>query len=125
MKVVEGKEDRSSSQDQNSISKRGQPAKVMRYFPLIPRLKRIYRSSKTAEDMRWHDKERDKERAAHGIMSHPADALAWRAFDERYKDFSSDPRSVRLGLASDGFNPYHSSSSSQWKLLMQNNINKE
>ena len=29
--------------------------KVLRYFPLIPRLKRIYASSKIASSMRWHD----------------------------------------------------------------------
>nr|QIA97906.1 hypothetical protein AP_R.00g000060-v1.0.a3 [Amaranthus palmeri] len=31
------------------------PVKVMRYFPLIPRLKRMYMSSKISKDMRWHD----------------------------------------------------------------------
>ncbi|XP_056688996.1 uncharacterized protein [Spinacia oleracea] len=85
--------------------KKGVPAKVMRYFPLIPRLKRIYMSSETAEDMRWHDTERlgedDKK-----ILRNPSDVLAWKAFDERHRDFALEPRSVRLGLASDGSNPY-------------------
>ncbi|XP_056697750.1 uncharacterized protein [Spinacia oleracea] len=84
--------------------KKGVPAKVMRYFPLIPRLKRIYMSSETAEDMRWHDTERlgedDKK-----ILRHPSDGLAWKAFDERHRDFALDPRSVRLGLASDDSTP--------------------
>lgn len=34
------------------------PRKVLRYFPLKPRLQRLYMSRKTAKDMRWH-KERD------------------------------------------------------------------
>ncbi|XP_021740070.1 uncharacterized protein LOC110706456 [Chenopodium quinoa] len=31
---------------------------------------------------------------------------AKKKFDEKYTEFATDPRSVRLGLASDGFNPY-------------------
>ncbi|GJY78866.1 transposon, En/Spm-like protein [Tanacetum coccineum] len=38
--------------------------------------------------------------------THPADGLAWKDFDERYPEFSSDPRNVRLGITSDGFNPF-------------------
>ena len=30
------------------------PAKVLRYFPLQPRLQRLFMSSKTAEQMKWH-----------------------------------------------------------------------
>ena len=28
--------------------------KILRYFSLIPRLQRLYMSTKTAEEMRWH-----------------------------------------------------------------------
>ncbi|XP_074299742.1 uncharacterized protein LOC141630899 [Silene latifolia] len=82
-------------------AKKGEGAKVMRYFPLIPRLQRIYNSPKTAEDMRWHHKDCVKD----GKLRHPTDALAWEQFDSRYPEFVSDPRSVRLELATDGFNP--------------------
>ncbi|XP_074271128.1 uncharacterized protein LOC141595055 [Silene latifolia] len=83
-------------------AKKGEGAKVMRYFPLIPKLQRIYNSPKTAENMRWHHKDRVKD----GKLRHPVDALAWEQFDSRYPEFASDPRSVRLALANDGFNPY-------------------
>ena len=36
-----------------------QSAKVLRYFPLIPRLKRLFMSSKTSEDMIWHGRDCD------------------------------------------------------------------
>ncbi|XP_021717375.1 uncharacterized protein LOC110685200 [Chenopodium quinoa] len=99
-KTMKGKEGDKIEKGNESV-KKGEPAKVMRYFPLIPRLKRLYMSSKTAEDMRWHfNREDDK------ILRHPADGVAWKKFDEKYKEFSADPRSVRLGLASDGFNLY-------------------
>ena len=41
---------------ENGTTKKGEPVKVLRYFPLIPRLKRLYMSSKTAEEMIWHGK---------------------------------------------------------------------
>ncbi|XP_057251763.1 uncharacterized protein LOC125498631 [Beta vulgaris subsp. vulgaris] len=87
----------------------------MRYFPLIPRLKRLYMSSNTARDMRWHfDRKDDK------IITHPADGEAWKKFDDRYEEFAKDPRSVRLGLASDGFNPYRlmNTNYSTWPVIL-------
>ena len=71
----------------------GISAKVIRYFPLIPRLKRMYMSLKTAEDMRWH-KKRHSEQEDDGKLRYPADGLAWKRFDEQYDDFALDPRSV-------------------------------
>ncbi|XP_062216051.1 uncharacterized protein LOC133916413 isoform X2 [Phragmites australis] len=77
-------------------------AKVLRYFPLIPRLKRLYANEQTSADMRWHDEGRTKD----GKLRHPADGQAWKDFDSRYDKFSADSRNVRLGLSSDGFNPF-------------------
>ncbi|XP_074283394.1 uncharacterized protein LOC141607944 [Silene latifolia] len=77
-----------------NLAKKGEGAKVMRYFPLIPRLERIYASPKTAEDMRWHHKDRVKD----GKLRHPAVALAWEQFDSLYPLFASDPRSVSPGI---------------------------
>ena len=79
------------------------PAKVLRYFPLIPRLRRLYSSSKIASLMRWHHEGRTKD----GMLRHPANSLVWKAFNTRHSAFASDIRNVRLGLASDGFNPFH------------------
>lgn len=59
------------------------PVKVLRYFPLIPRLQRIYASAETAKEMRWHEDGRNKD----GLLRHPADGEAWKAFDARYPDF--------------------------------------
>ncbi|GJW23457.1 putative transposase-associated domain-containing protein [Tanacetum coccineum] len=77
-------------------------ANILHWFPLKPRLQRLFMSSKTASLMNWHQQERKKD----GKLRHPADGLAWKDFDERYPEFSSDPRNVRLGIASDGFNPF-------------------
>ncbi|XP_021756083.1 uncharacterized protein LOC110721242 [Chenopodium quinoa] len=99
-KTVKGKEGHTSERGKESC-KKGESAKVLRYFPLIPRLKRFYMSSKTTKDMSWHFGRKDNK-----VLRHPADGEAWKFFDEIYQEFVADPRSVRLGLASDGFNPY-------------------
>ncbi|XP_075101708.1 uncharacterized protein LOC142177141 [Nicotiana tabacum] len=74
------------------------PAKVLRYFPLKPRLQRIFMCSETAVAMRWHANERPND----GNLRHPTDGEAWKAFDSLHPDFSRDARNVRLGLSSDG-----------------------
>ena len=56
-----------------------------------------------------------------GVMRHPADSKAWKHFDQKcYKKFSKDARCVRLGLASDGFNPFGlmSISHSIWPVIL-------
>jgi len=68
----------------NLVEHEGKPTKVSRYFPLIPKLKKIFMSSKTAEDMIWHYKEREND----GVLRHPTDGLAWKKFDHRYPEFA-------------------------------------
>ena len=58
--------------------------------------------------MTWH---KDK-RVDIGIMIHPADSMAWNSFDELHPSFAAEPRNVRLGLASDGFQPLWNSKTS-------------
>ncbi|GJU51545.1 uncharacterized protein Tco_1221100 [Tanacetum coccineum] len=88
--------------DDNGISKRKIPAKQVCYFPLKPRLKRLFMSPHTASQMTWHAKERVDD----GLMRHPADSPAWKMFDKKYLKFRCKIRNVRLGLTSDGFNPF-------------------
>ncbi|XP_019226066.1 PREDICTED: uncharacterized protein LOC109207583 [Nicotiana attenuata] len=94
------------------------PAKVLRYFPLKPRLQRIFMCPETAAAMRWHANERPND----GNIRHPADGEAWKAFDSLHPDFSRDARNVRLGLSSDGFNPFRtmSISHSTWPVMLMN-----
>ncbi|GJS26330.1 hypothetical protein Tco_0486950 [Tanacetum coccineum] len=75
------------------------PKKVLRYFPIIPRLQRLYKSSHIAKEMTWHATgkctEPDK-------MKHPVDGRAWKNFDTKYLDFAEEPINVQLGLAANG-----------------------
>ncbi|KAH0655492.1 hypothetical protein KY285_030374 [Solanum tuberosum] len=100
----------------SSNKKKKQAAKVLRYFPLKPMLKRLFMCSKTAEHMRWHASESNPD----GLMRHPRDGEAWKTFDQIHSGFSSDPRNVRLGIATDGFNPFGTMSStySIWPVFL-------
>ena len=96
--------------------KKATPRKVLRYFPIKPRLKRLFMHKETATSARWHDEERTKD----GALRHPADSQAWKAIDSRYPDFASDSRNIRFGIASDGFNPFGmmSSTYSCWPVVL-------
>ncbi|KAJ8771877.1 hypothetical protein K2173_027054 [Erythroxylum novogranatense] len=93
------------------------PWKVLRYFPLKSRLQRLFMSSKTAKQMTWHN---DRTKGDGNTMVHPSDGEAWKSFDELYPDFAREPRNVRLGLATDGFNPHGnmSLSYSVWPVVL-------
>ncbi|XP_038699646.1 uncharacterized protein LOC119996939 [Tripterygium wilfordii] len=92
------------------------PRKLLRYFPLKPRLQQLFMSKETASAMRWHRDEREND----GILRHPADSKEWKDFDDKHPSFAIESRNVRLGLASDGFNPFGtmSISHSTWPVVM-------
>ncbi|KAL6128833.1 hypothetical protein ACLB2K_072187 [Fragaria x ananassa] len=95
------------------------PAKVLRYFPIIPRLQRLYMSRVTSKFMLWHGTDRPKD----GLMRHPADSPAWKQLDKLHPSFARDMRNVRLGLASDGFSPFGQMtlSNSTWPVQRRGN----
>ncbi|XP_074359107.1 uncharacterized protein LOC141698318 [Apium graveolens] len=78
------------------------PAKVMWYFPIIPRFKRMFKSPSTSELMTWHSKQRIED----GKMRHPADSPSWRNINYRWPAFGSDAQNIRLALSADGINPH-------------------
>ena len=63
----------------------------------------------TVPHMTWHH-----ENQSQGKLCHLYDGEAWKHFDRKHPTFTSDPRNVRLGLSSDGFNPYIKASSSPY-----------
>ncbi|KAL8087839.1 hypothetical protein AgCh_037834 [Apium graveolens] len=95
--------DRFKPNKEGVISKKSSiPYKILRYFPITYRLKRLYMSSRTAEHMSWHAKSSSKD----GELNHPADGQAWKDFNKTHPQFALEPRNVRLGLSTDGFNPF-------------------
>jgi hypothetical protein len=97
-------------------SSKKRPVKVLWWFPIISRLQKLFMSQHTTHNMRWHAEGRTKD----DILRHLANGEAWKSFDNLYLDFSSDSRNVRLGLTSDGFNPFSnmSTSHSTWPVML-------
>ncbi|RVW81554.1 hypothetical protein CK203_051852 [Vitis vinifera] len=91
-----------------SKKSKGVPAKVMWYFPPIPRFKRMFQSSKIAKDLIWHAEGGEFD----GKMRHPSDSPSWKVIDHRWPDFAVEPRNLRLAISADGINPHSSLSSS-------------
>jgi hypothetical protein len=75
----------------------------------LRRLKWLFLSEEIAKQMRWH-KEGKRETKDPDIMSHPADSEAWQTLDCFDPEFARDPRSVRLGLLTDDFQPHSNDS---------------
>ena len=46
--------------------------------------------------------------AVDGVMVHPSDGEAWKRFNSVHPDFSAKSRNARLGLCTNGFNPFGS-----------------
>ncbi|XP_062167920.1 uncharacterized protein LOC133874074 [Alnus glutinosa] len=76
-----------TNEDGSTKSLKKKPVKVLRWFPLIPRLQRLFMSHHTSPHMKWHAQGRTKD----GVLRHPANGEAWKAFDSCYPVFALDP----------------------------------
>ncbi|XP_056843196.1 uncharacterized protein LOC108831992 [Raphanus sativus] len=96
----------------------GIPAKVLRYFPIKDRFRRMFRSKRMAEDLRWHYTNATED----GTMRHPVDSISWAQVNAKWPDFAADPRNLRLGISTDGMNPFsmQSTNHSTWPVLLVN-----
>ena len=92
------------------------PAKVMWYFPILPRFRRLFSIPETAKSLTWHADMRKND----GMLRHPADSPQWIKIDKDFHDFGKEPRNLRLALASDGVNPHgnQSSTHSTWPVIL-------
>ena len=92
------------------------PHKVLHYFPLTLRLRRLYMSRQRAKDMRWYIDIRVND----GIMRHPTVSKEQKKFDLQHPDFALEPHNVRLRLATDGFNLFENMNNnySMWLAIL-------
>jgi hypothetical protein len=94
------------------------PARVIRHFPLIPRLKRMWRSSEIARLLTGHVKHVSRD----DVMCSVVDSPAWQHInnDVAFGTFGSDDRNMRLALALDGVNPFklNNTNWSTWPVLI-------
>ena len=92
------------------------PYKKMYYFPITPRLQRLYASKATAGNIHWHLEHVQEE----GQMCHPSDSPAWKHFDSEFPEFANEVRNVRLKLCANGFQPFVQSGQqySSWLVIV-------
>lgn len=105
-KVNEGSKGRKNSKE---------PKKVLRHFPLIPRLQRLYTIPWIAHEMTWHA----RAETSATYIRHPVDSGQWKICKEKWPEFANEQRNVRLAIATDGFNPrgIQSTSYSCWPVI--------
>ncbi|KAD2804018.1 hypothetical protein E3N88_37395 [Mikania micrantha] len=100
----------------DDVTKNGPPAKLVWYFPIIPRLKHLFSNAKESKLLRWHSDARKDD----GMLRHVADSPQWRNIDYKFPDFGKEVRNICFGLKSDGINPFGNMSSrhSSWQVLL-------
>ena len=71
---------------------------------------------KDALNLRWHS---DRVKKGH-LLTHPSDSPEWKSIDRLHKTFGDEVRNLRLGLCTDGMNPFGNLSSqhSTWPVLL-------
>lgn len=94
------------------------PWKVLRHFPLIPRLQRMFSTPAQAKLQTWWLRHKSQDVLVRGAF----DSEQWSKAEQFDPTFTNDPRNVRLGLATDGLNPFSIKRStwSTWPVLLLN-----
>ncbi|XP_074267043.1 uncharacterized protein LOC141590345 [Silene latifolia] len=107
---------RLKDKDVDCAQKKGSPAKVVWYLPIIPRFKRLFANLIEARNLWWHADMRKKD----SKLRHPADAPQWRTIDRMFPEFGDEAKNLRLGLCTDGMNSFSSLSSEHntWPILL-------
>lgn len=108
----------------------GQPMKVYRYIPLIPRLISFFLNHELNQRMCYRSEGHQKTKAAgEGLMTDVFDGAHYLGLLEREVSvnghglghtYFSGPRDVALGLATDGVNPWKRRKSTFWPILLFN-----
>ena len=91
------------------------PSLILRHFPLIPQLQRMFSSKKLSKLNMWHHFHKSLD----GKMRHTADSPQWTFVHSELESeggnnmFGQDPQDIHLELALDGMNPYSEKRSTQ------------
>lgn len=76
------------------------PRKVLRHFPLIPSLIRMYKCKSLAEILTWH-----KDGASFDdLLQSMSDSKAWKYITGKWPKFVVNPPNIKLGLTLDVVN---------------------
>ena len=92
--------------------------KVIRWFPLISRLQKMYRCTELSTLMKWHTTHKSPD----GLVWSVVDSKAWAHVSLLDPTFQVESRNIHLGLVLDGMNPFSDMSLrySVWPILLLN-----
>ncbi|XP_026397035.1 uncharacterized protein LOC113291755 [Papaver somniferum] len=79
-----------------------EPCKVLRYFPVDEKLKKMYYLPWISDPMLWHD----RSQVSSEYMRHLIDSSQWAKMKLKFTLFVTEGRNVWLGISTDGFNPH-------------------
>lgn len=91
-------------------------SEVLCYFPLTKRMQQFHTTEDITKSIRWHAQDRVDD----GKLRNPTDVEAWMYLDHIFFTFRQNSQKVRLGLASNGFNPFgiNSSGCLTWHVIL-------
>jgi hypothetical protein len=94
------------------------PKKILKHFPLILRLKQMFRTPNLSKFTRWQHDNISKD----GYVKHVANSKAWAHINSTWPKFAQEFHNLRLGLALDGVNQFWNQSNtwSTWPILILN-----
>jgi hypothetical protein len=99
------------------------PVKVLRHFPIIPQLQRLFRSPTISGLLLWHAENRSNRAGGDNFVRHPCDSKAWSHFHNNIDPtFRSDARNIHFALAANGVHPFKQTRStwSTWLVTLLN-----
>ena len=86
---------------------KNEPSKVLWYFPIIHRFRRMFSSPQILHDLTWHE----QSRVNNGKLTDPHDIPSWKLVDNTWKGFWQEKSNLRLAFSVDGIIPHKSLSS--------------
>ena len=99
------------------------PVKVLRHFPIIPRLQRMFHSPNILKLMLWHSENKSDRDGGDGLVRQPCDSKAWHHFHDHVDPtFGNNAQNTHFALAADGVNPFKQNRStwSTWPVVLLN-----
>jgi hypothetical protein len=102
----------------NQVTKKV-PRKVLRYIPIIPGLRRLFRCKRIAQFMDYHANNISK----YGVLRMSANGSSFKKIEEIWPHFKVKPRNLRLSLATNDVNPFGElkSTYSLWLVFVMRN----
>jgi hypothetical protein len=76
--------------------------KVVRHFPIIPRLKQMYNSTTISKLLQWHATNKSSD----GFVRHVANSKTWAHVDAKWPSFVIEFQNLKLAISTNDFNPF-------------------